>query len=157
MSAVFRLTCLGLALSSLGCEINTKIDANGSVKGSVDGKGGGGGDGGGGGGSGQAISDGAVLLAATDGSCGNIWRITGETQSCDDCDLSFEVSLEAASEECFEVGDLGGDLVFRNDSAYFNGYYWGAAAMLDGEVVWYTYEHLDGPYYSYYYYGYIYY
>jgi len=144
--------CLFLALLAAGCEINTKIDADGAVNGPKVG------NGGEGEGEGEASVNGAVALGVVEADCIFRWALAGSNADCSGCDLAFEVSLTDNGGDCGDGGDLAGTLEFDGGVAYFNDYYWGLVTSQGGGLVeWYTYDYIYGSNYSYLYAGYAYY
>ena len=152
--------CLLLSLTaatvSVGCEINTKIDADGTVNGPKN-VGQGGDDGGSGGGDGEVT--GAVALGVTEVGCVYLWTLSGESADCSGCDLAFEVSMQDDGGDCGDGGSFSGPLEFNGGAAYFrDDFYWGQITQQGGGTIqWYTYDYVYGAYYSYRYAGYAYY
>ena len=76
--------------------------------------------------------------------------------ACDRCSYAFSLEMYLASDSCGLGGDVEGVLEFREGAAYFQGMYWGAAAYSTGGFGWASVPQY-GPYYTYSYYGSLYY
>ena len=139
----------GVLLGS-GCEINTKIDADGAVNGPKVGNGNGNGNG-----NGSASGDGVAALFVVELDCAFLWDLEGSQTSCSDCDIAFDVTGSDARGECGNAPDIAGELVADNGAVYFDGQYWGVLIEEgSGSLYWYTYDYLYGQDYSYLYAGY---